>query len=142
MTLKVQTAAFNAVTKTKPAYLENVQAFYTCCVSWDDSNAKRHFKELQSPFVITGPPLKCHILTLTTPPSRPTHEKKPPCCLHGTRGLPLVAASAEPDKPRLGGVSESRPLTISQSPVAVASPLDVGPDKPWAAHHLQLSAKG
>lgn len=31
-----------------------------------------------------------------------------------------VAASAEPDKLSLGGVSESRPLTISISPVAVA----------------------
>lgn len=33
----------------------------------------------------------------------------------------VAAASAEPDKLRLGGVSESRPLTISIIPVTVAS---------------------
>lgn len=52
----------------------------------------------------------------------------------------LVGASAEPDKLSLVGVSESRPLTISISPVAVASS-DVGLDKLWPTHHLQLSGK-
>lgn len=50
----------------------------------------------------------------------------------------MVAASAEPDKLSLGGVSESRPLTIS---CCSGRFLDVVLDKLWPAHHLQLSGR-
>lgn len=91
--LKVQPNCFHAVTQVKTAHPENAQVFfYPSCLIWQKSIVKDMLKSCKNLFIITETPPLRSITFLTSHPPTASHNNTPPCCLRGTRGLPLVSS--------------------------------------------------